>query len=795
MIREGHRRSAMINRYISLCFVFSFTLVMGCARNGDQPQDGQTHWLETCDKNSECGELECVCGFCVQTCDEERACDVEGMTTDCKPVDSEAVEALCQSEEPPDRVCLEPCSGDSKCDKGQACIGGACVPVESEAEDAGPSEFDAGQTDDGQQKPDVDAPSQGILREELLYCLNGGVVIDQDINKVEKLDLLFVVDNSRSMEAEQAKLRAQLPRMIKILTTGDKTPDNGTENIDFPPVKDMHLAVVSSDMGLPGLGPEDNPDTTGACNGTGDDGNFLNDPSNAIAAGLDCPGSGASGYPLFLVHERDDRVDPDVTLQRAEATAADFACLTTLGFDGCGFEMPLEPALKALWPSQIINLTPTHQALGITFLAGSQGHGDNEHRSFLRGTPYHPTEADRLSVLAIIIVTDEADCSVGARGNLDFLSLNFPGGDRLDLNLRCYKDTINNWGNKYPVERYINGFKALRPSFTDLVVFSAIAGIPTGVVMDTNGDNDISNDERDDFYDQILSHPAMQETVNPQTNNLEYSCVHVDASSGLPDTQAYPARRLTEVARGFGPNGTIQSICADDFSPAMNALIDIISNKIGGVCLPTSYTRDSDGMINCEVTWTMPPGWTCDDYEFLSDPPANFPLTDKSGRAICVVDQIPVINTNTDNPAVALDFSYKTGLGWYYDDFSGDMKSTCRTTQSITTKQRIAFTLNRAMNGANEDPPSGVSIDLTCRSKPAQSETEEEGVAQGWSCEWDGCSEGDFYCHESTDLCVAACETDTDCEANDLPLWRCGFAEDGERFCVPPTCNTIEIPL
>ncbi len=645
---------------------------------------------------------------------------------------------------------------------------------------------------------------------ELNPCLVSGVIIDQDVNKVDKIDLLFVVDNSKSMEQEQAKLRDQIPRMIKVLTTGDKTPPpiDNVENKDFPPVKDLHLAVVSTDMGLPGLLPEENPDTTGACNNVGDDGNFLNNPSEAIAAGMNCPGTGAGGYPIFLEHLREEKEQTSVTIQRAESTAAAFGCVSTLGLSGCGFEMQLESPLKALWPSQIGNLSEAHQSLRISFLAGSQGHGDNEHRDFLRGTPYHPTEADKLSLLAIIVVTDEEDCSAGARGDLQFLSLNFPGGDRQDLNLRCYKDTVNGWGNKYPVERYINGFKALRASFVDLVVFAAIAGIPTGIVEDANGDNDISPQERDDFYNQILGHQMMQETPNPDTNNLNYSCVH-QTPAGDYDTQAFPARRITEVARGFGANGVIRSICADDFTPAMNAIIDVISNKIGGVCLPRAYTRDSQGMVGCDIIWTMPPEYDCTDYVYLNDPPEDKPQFDDDGRKLCVVDQLPVINRNTADPGQALDFNYKSGLGWYYDDFSADMERTCKLTEQITTKQRISFTLSPGLNGQNEDPPSGVSIDLECLEQLPTPISDPEASKVGVDCEIEGtvlCPDvgafepepGMLFCHDADNVCVMMCKTDADCKDHNLAGWVCDDRRDqngayrnksSHPICVNPTCK------
>ena len=168
-------------------------------------------------------------------------------------------------------------------------------------------------------------------------CLVSGTVADVDVKKVEKVDLLFVIDNSGSMKVEQEKLRQELPRMIRILTSGDLNPDDGVEeNRDFPAAKDLHLAVVSTDMGLPGGRASIDPENK--CQGLGDDGRFQNAGNPAGDPNLSC----APSYPLFLSFQ---------TGQDPNAIANDFQCITALGTSGCGFEMQLEAPLKALWPA------------------------------------------------------------------------------------------------------------------------------------------------------------------------------------------------------------------------------------------------------------------------------------------------------------------------------------------------------------------------------------------------------------------------------------------------------------
>jgi len=656
---------------------------------------------------------------------------------------------------------------------------------------------------------------------ELNPCLVQGVTIKQDVRKIEKVDLLFMIDNSDSMAEEQGKLKEQIPRLIKVLMTGDKTPENTSEDKDFTPAKDIHLAVVSSDMGLPTMLDENNPDKLRHCLGAGDDGYFLADATLAISQNMNCPGATDGAYPIFLQHVRGDQESTAETLQSAEYLSSEFACMATLGTGGCGFEMQLEAPLKALWPSQIDHLNQAQQQLNIKFLAdpntGSQGHGDMENKAFLRGTPYHPTESDKLSLLAIILISDEEDCSAGAKGNLDFLSSNFSGVTNKALNLRCYYDDLNNLGNKYPVDRYINGFKMLRPEYKDLVVFAAIVGIPPTIEEDANGDKQVTDDERQKFYQAILNAPEMQPRLNQKQDELENACIQDDNNDGINETAAMPATRYTEVAEGFGVNGVIRSICAPSFAPAMDAIINVISNNLGGVCLPREYTRDSSGLVGCHVIWTMRAGEDCASAPYLSVPEMGDKQTcdEKTNvcRNRCVVNQIPVINpTKGAAPDQALklrDDQGKANLGWYYDDFSMDMDSTCKTTTATPTKQRISFSLSADGNGKNEDPPNGVSVDLDCSQElSAPSSDEKAGkVLQNCTNNCDGFSSGvkvgDLFCHEKQNVCVLRCQSNADCKKNGLAGWVCDndnadkkgsdglyiMSKSSLPICVNPTCK------
>src|SRR5580700_1021278 len=87
---------------------------------------------------------------------------------------------------------------------------------------------------------------------------------------VDKIDLLFSIDNSASMGDKQAYLEQAIPDLITKLVTPDCVDSNqqptgtssdingncpGTSTALFPPVHNMHIGIVSSSLG-PRLGDQ-----------------------------------------------------------------------------------------------------------------------------------------------------------------------------------------------------------------------------------------------------------------------------------------------------------------------------------------------------------------------------------------------------------------------------------------------------------------------------------------------------------------------------------------------------------
>lgn len=346
------------------------------------------------------------------------------------------------------------------------------------------------------------------------------------------VDLLFVVDSSQSMKEEQESLAQEFPRMMRKLTTGDHDEDGTPE---YEPIHDLHLGVVSTSLGANVSYP--------GCEGNGDSGKLLHSPS---VAGCEGP------YPAFLTYV-DGEDDP-------EQVAQDFACLAQLGVDGCGFEQPLESALQALWPSS----DPTLRFLSVD-TDGSLGRGDRDNAGFLRNDP-----GGQPATLAIVVVTDEDDCSAF---ETDLWIQNAPPDSPYamqSINLRCYY----NPDSLYDLERYAVGYRALHGWTGARVLFAAIVGVPVNLVdqsalaaVDWNDDA-----QREAHYDKILNDPRMQEVpvddseamAGPDT--LEPSCMTEHGT-------AYPPRRIVSLARKFGPNSLVQSICGDNLGPPIEIIV------------------------------------------------------------------------------------------------------------------------------------------------------------------------------------------------------------------------------
>lgn len=277
--------------------------------------------------------------------------------------------------------------------------------------------------------------------------------------------------------------------------------------------------------------------------------------------------------------------------------SSDIACVTQVGTSGCGIEQPLSAMRAAL------------------------------------DTPdFHRDDA----LLAVLIVTDEDDCS-----HTELLA-----GAMEDPRDGCHAETEG-------VAVYVDEILRYVP-YPGLAVVSVIAGVPP--------------DRRDLPYEDLLADPAMQEVLDGDA--LAPSCSNALGS-------ATPPRRLVgwlSAARNAGMQTSVHSLCAPLVSDELLSVL--LGRSLGpdtspGLCLPRPLPRDPEGLVACEMTVLLP---TEDDGVTPTRCAAAGPdfvlleVTEHADgtRELCAVPQLL-------EPELAL----RERIGWGYDDSSVEALRRC----------------------------------------------------------------------------------------------------------------------
>ncbi|AKF04955.1 hypothetical protein DB32_002104 [Sandaracinus amylolyticus] len=385
----------------------------------------------------------------------------------------------------------------------------------------------------------------------------------------ESVDLLVVLDDSSLGRIDE--VNGAIARLTRSLATGDR---DGDERRDVPALP-LRVAVVTSHLGAAG---HDVPSCTdGRFGASGDDGAPRpGDPS--------CGGSS----PVITFEPGDD----------ADAFVDAVRCAARVGTSGCGWEQPLEAALKALAPTpDAADLV--HPRVPPLFREGT-GHGFAEYEPFT----YPP-------VLAVVIVTDEDDCSVEDVSLFDPAAYD---GEPLETRCRDHRDAL------YSIARYVEGehgetgLLGLRWSPDDVFV-AALVGAPLDALEPDGGGG----------YDAVLAHERMQLVADPtQPSRVLPSC----SGSGIT---ALPPRRIVEALDALDDARVptfLRSICAPDLEPSFDALGDALGDRILGA-------RCSRAIIaGCVVEEVLPEGMTCDAL------PGRTRRTIEDGRQVCQLARV-----------------------------------------------------------------------------------------------------------------------------------------------------------
>ncbi|HVV16766.1 MAG TPA: vWA domain-containing protein [Polyangia bacterium] len=400
--------------------------------------------------------------------------------------------------------------------------------------------------------------------------------VTQKINN--NIDILFMIDNSSSMTSMQQKLLMQLPAFMQVL----QMLPNGLPNV--------HIAVVSSDMGAPG-------DSTSsiACTQYGDDGNFQAMPRGS------CTSTTLSSGSNFIS-------DVDKMPNFTDPIEKVFQCIALLGASGCGFEHQLASIDRALGADNID--------------ASGTPHPPDSNANFLRPEAY----------LGIVLLTNEDDCSAPA--NTQLFSLNGQQQGTMNqlgpiANYRCNqfghlcKDANGNMGSPplappagatqetftncvsndsgnpqqqtlTPVTKFVQDIKTLKTDPDNTILVAAITAPPDPYVVE--------------WLPPASPPPGTSGQVWPQVMHSCGAKGGPDVAPNIPANQQVadgsfgdPGVRITQFVKAF-PNYFLSSICDASYAASMTAIATKLGALIKPNCIKGTIQKDDNGQPVCSVT-------------------------------------------------------------------------------------------------------------------------------------------------------------------------------------------------
>jgi hypothetical protein len=153
-------------------------------------------------------------------------------------------------------------------------------------------------------------------------------------NQLNQVDVLFLVDNSSSMEPMQAELQSRFSQFLQVF---QDLATNGR-------YVDLHIGVVTSDYGAGASG------APGCDKGGGGQGGRLQTlPAKNATAPTGCLAPMGNN---FIAYNFDPASGPANNLPTGQDLVKTFTCMASVGAGGCGFEHQLESVYAALHDQQ-----------------------------------------------------------------------------------------------------------------------------------------------------------------------------------------------------------------------------------------------------------------------------------------------------------------------------------------------------------------------------------------------------------------------------------------------------------
>jgi hypothetical protein len=284
------------------------------------------------------------------------------------------------------------------------------------------------------------------------------------VQKVDKIDLLFMIDNSASMADKQEIMASAVPDLVTRLVNplcvtpicqdppgcsktidkplpSDKQPKSTLEPCpkdadgkdtkrEFGAIDDIHIGVITSSIG--GHGADSCSNTP-----TAQYNERMEDMSHLVTRGAKGKVDTYQGKGFLWWDPTQKKASPPGTADPAALNAAFADIVRGTGQDGCGFEASLEA-----WYRFLVEPSPYQKMVvnSATGLAEAQGVDDTllrQRQDFLRQD----------SLLAVIMLSDENDCSVVDGGQMYLALQGFSGQAAFHLpraTSACASDPMSN---------------------------------------------------------------------------------------------------------------------------------------------------------------------------------------------------------------------------------------------------------------------------------------------------------------------------------------------------------------
>jgi hypothetical protein len=389
------------------------------------------------------------------------------------------------------------------------------------------------------------------------------------------VDILFMVDNSTSMTLMQEQLAQGFTAFMTVL---DNLP-GGTP--------DLHIGVVSSDMGA-GVG-------INGCLNFGDNGVL----QRGQRSGGQCPTPADNFIAL--------RTDPATGARTNNYTGTlpeVFGCIALLGAAGCGLEQPLLSVLRA------------------TGADGFEPPGENQ--GFLRPEAF----------LAVILVTNEDDCSATEGANSPLFSTNpntLAGEFGPVQSFRC-----NEFGHLCLVDGQLRP-----PSRTQALSYESCQSMEGGMLTKVSDFvtalRRLKGDPAKVFVASIAG-PATPYQVAlrqaPISDTGDWPVINPSCGTNADGLVfADPAVRLAHMTRLLGPYGLFESICGDGSNMPLENIARQMTAPIDSPCVPFPSAGQSCRVVD---RWIDADGAKhAVDVTSCIDDPAAIPCWQLADDAAC----------------------------------------------------------------------------------------------------------------------------------------------------------------